>query len=88
MLNIVSSVTAWIYYTDCGNLNNPSGGRVTVTATTYNEEAEYECVIGYYISGGSTQRTCQADGTWNGTELQCTIYGLWHLFIMLIVDRN
>ncbi|XP_077993538.1 uncharacterized protein LOC144447400 [Glandiceps talaboti] len=40
---------------------------------TYRTECMFSCITGYYQSGGDTQRTCQADNTWSGTPIECTI---------------
>ena len=48
---------------------------VSATLTTYNEVASYTCKEGFYNSSGDWQRTCQANGNWSGTPLQCLIYG-------------
>ncbi len=42
-----------------------SGGQVTVTTTTFQSIATYECNTGFeFLSGGSSSVECQADGTW------------------------
>ena len=56
---------------DCGTLSNPANGQVSHTAgTTYGETATYSCNTGYNRVGDST-RTCQAAGTWSGSEPTC-----------------
>ena len=56
---------------DCGTLSNPANGQVSHTdGTTYGETATYSCNTGYNRVGGST-RTCQAAGTWSGSEPTC-----------------
>ncbi|XP_053378181.1 complement receptor type 1-like isoform X2 [Mercenaria mercenaria] len=57
----------------CGMLSNPANSNVSQTGTTYLETATYVCNTGYEQTGGSSIRTCQADGTWSGSELVCTI---------------
>ena len=42
-----------------------AGQRYTGTIATYN------CLPGYQMVGGSSQRACGPDGTWNGTQLSC-----------------
>ena len=56
---------------DCGTLNDPDNGQVThTTGTTYEKRAIYSCNTGYTLVGDST-RTCQATGTWSGSEPTC-----------------
>jgi hypothetical protein len=57
---------------DCGPLTAPENGFVSAPTTTYNSVATYSCTTGYGPSGSST-RTCQADGTWNGSAPTCVI---------------
>jgi hypothetical protein len=63
-------------FTDCGKLNDPANGSVNQTGTTYNKQAIYVCNEGYENTGGDLLRVCEADGSWNGTEVVCTIEGL------------
>lgn len=57
---------------DCGPLDYPKNGRVTVSLSTfYQSEATYHCNYGYVVNG-STHRTCNADGQWKPTESSCT----------------
>ena len=43
----------------------PAGQRYTGTIATYS------CSPGYQLTGGSSQRACGLNGTWNGTEPSC-----------------
>jgi len=45
---------------------------VNAQILTYNSDATYSCEIGYSMSGSNT-RTCQADGSWSGSEPACAI---------------
>jgi len=58
----------------CPSLTPTSPLSVTVSDFAYiaNGVATYSCVIGYFMSGFET-RTCQADGTWSGSEPTCSI---------------
>jgi hypothetical protein len=44
---------------------------VSAPITKYGATASYFCSSGYSLQGDAT-RTCQADGTWDGTEPTCT----------------
>ena len=51
---------------DCGQPPVVSGGQVTVTATTFQLIATYECNRAFeFLSGGSSSVECQADRTWS-----------------------
>ena len=63
---------------DCGNLTNPSNGEVIFSSTTLSSLAEYSCdqQSGYLLTQGTgSVRTCQADGTWSGSEPSCVCSG-------------
>lgn len=47
---------------------------MSFTATTYQATATYSCSTGNQQTGGDNTRTCQADGTWGGNPIVCTIY--------------
>ena len=55
---------------DCGDLNSPSNGQVTLTGTTFGSTATYECNTGFTLMG-NMERTCQDDGNWSGNEPTC-----------------
>jgi hypothetical protein len=56
---------------DCGALGAPDNGDVDVPdGTLYEMIATYTCEAGYNMSGEAT-RTCQADGSWSGSEPSC-----------------
>ena len=38
-------------------------------------KCQFECVVGYKLTGGSTQATCQQNGLWSGATPLCT--GWW-----------
>ncbi|CAH1797704.1 unnamed protein product [Owenia fusiformis] len=58
---------------DCGELNPPIG-YASATGSSYfpNSVVTFTCQTGYTLFGSSS-RTCQNDGTWSGTETNCTI---------------
>ena len=56
---------------DCGSLQNPENGMVTVAETTFGSTASYSCSGSNYLLVGAAERTCQADGTWSGSAPEC-----------------
>ena len=54
----------------CPNLTDPANGQVTMPSNTPDSAATYTCNTGFMLFGNS-MRTCQADGTWTGTEPTC-----------------
>ena len=63
---------------DCVDLDDPIDGQVTVTPdamATFETDlwsvATYTCSEGYSLVGDA-ERTCQADGQWDGSEPSCT----------------
>ena len=55
---------------DCGTLEAPGNGAVSVTKSTLGGTATYSCKTGYLRSGDEV-RTCQATGRWSGTSASC-----------------
>ena len=63
---------------DCGPLENPSNGTVTINSgvdaviiTGHHAVATYTCDLGYRLDSGSSTRTCGTSGTWSGTMAVC-----------------
>ncbi len=54
----------------CSSLSAPNNGAMSGSAVTYQSVITFSCKTGYNI-GGSSSRTCQADGTWSGTTVSC-----------------
>ena len=49
---------------DCGPLNQPANGKVTLNKTVFQSTANYTCDPGFRLVGNAT-RVCQADGAWS-----------------------
>ncbi|XP_065845299.1 scavenger receptor cysteine-rich domain superfamily protein-like isoform X3 [Oscarella lobularis] len=56
----------------CQSLSAPLFGAVAMDNTTIGGTATFTCLKGYNLHG-SSNRVCQNDGTWNGTEASCQI---------------
>jgi len=55
----------------CGQPDIPSNGRVDNSAgTSFGDVARYSCDTGYMLNG-TAERTCQANGQWNGSVPTC-----------------
>ena len=56
---------------DCGTIEAPENGAVSVISTTYNSRANYSCNEGYILIGNESV-TCLASGMWsNSTSTEC-----------------
>ena len=56
---------------DCGALDDPANGMVTVPATIFNSTASYSCNTGSTLTGDDTTRTCLGSGLWSGSTPTC-----------------
>ena len=58
---------------DCGMLNDPSNGNVTLlNGTQFSSEATYHCDSDFVLEGNHL-RICQENGTWSGTMPECKL---------------
>ena len=55
---------------DCGDLDEPENGEVSLTGTTLGSKATYSCDDGYVLEGES-RRDCQSNGKWSGKAPTC-----------------
>ena len=61
----------------CSSLNNPNNGMINCSLgddgmSSYDDTCSFTCNIGYELTG-STERTCQSDGSWSGSPVSCII---------------
>ena len=71
--NIIIYISIVCYHVgvSCVRLDAPSNGRVNTSADIpFGNVARYSCDAGYTLNGAA-ERTCQADGEWDGTEPTC-----------------
>ena len=54
----------------CNLLDGPSNGSVSPRTGNFGDVAKYSCDTGYTLNGPA-ERTCQADGQWNGSVPTC-----------------
>ncbi|XP_050414592.1 fibropellin-1 isoform X2 [Patella vulgata] len=55
----------------CAPPPKPTNGEVSYNSLDYGSTATYSCHSDYNITSGSSSRTCQANGGWNGVTAQC-----------------
>ena len=55
---------------DCGPLDDPENGDVSVSGTRVGSSAFYYCFTGYRLIGSSF-RTCLSSGNWSGSAPIC-----------------
>ena len=70
---------------DCGSLQNPANGMVTVTETTLGSTARYSCSDSNYLLVGAAERTCQVNGMWSESVPQCS--ELWQFIVSVTICR-
>ncbi|KAI8500841.1 hypothetical protein Bbelb_216590, partial [Branchiostoma belcheri] len=56
----------------CPTLTAPSNGALSTTATSYQIVVNFTCNLGYVLNG-TTNTTCQADGTWSNLVPTCRV---------------
>ena len=65
----------YIYVVNCSSLDNPNNGMIACSlgddgVSSYEDICSFTCNTGYELTGSDT-RTCQSNGSWNGTESMC-----------------
>ena len=65
---------------DCGILDDPANGEVSVSSTTFNSTAIYSCNTGYTVTGDD-MRECLENGLWSGSEPLCTRKCLYNNYL-------
>ena len=62
----------------CPSLNNPNNGMINCSlgddgTPSYEDTCSFTCNTGYDELTGSSERTCQSDGSWSGSPVSCII---------------
>ena len=72
LINLYSDMKLHLLFiaVDCGSLNDPDNGMVSVDGTRLNSEAVYGCDTGYRLVGDS-ERLCTEQGAWSGDQPTC-----------------
>ena len=65
-----------MYIVQCPVLTAPMNGLVSCSLIndsifSYEDTCSFTCNTGYELTGSDT-RTCQSDGSWNGTNTTCS----------------
>ncbi|XP_066283044.1 sushi, von Willebrand factor type A, EGF and pentraxin domain-containing protein 1-like [Branchiostoma lanceolatum] len=56
----------------CAFLSAPNNAHMTGMGFEYSDTVHFDCLPGYALTAGDTDRTCQADGLWSGLQPSCT----------------
>ncbi|CAH1248690.1 CSMD2 [Branchiostoma lanceolatum] len=56
---------------ECNEPNKIPHSDITVSGVKFGDTINSSCHPGYYLVGGDTVRTCQADGEWSGNPHSC-----------------
>ena len=75
-LSSLLCILLYIHALVCPLLNNPADGIINCSlgddkVPTYEDTCGFTCNTGYELVGNDT-RTCESDGNWSGTEINCT----------------
>ena len=61
----------------CPSLTDPNNGTINCSlgddgVSSYEDTCSFTCNTGYELTG-SSERTCQSDGSWSGSSMSCII---------------
>ena len=74
---LVSIYMYFLLVVNCSSLTNPNNGVINCSlgddgVPSYEDTCSFTCNTGYELTG-SSQRTCQSDGSWSGSPVSCII---------------
>jgi len=82
------------YTVACPSLTDPNNGVISCSlgddgVPSYEDTCSFTCNINYELIGSDT-RTCQSNGSWNGSETMCSrgIIICVCVFIVLVLNRK
>ena len=69
-------IYTYIHALVCLMLDNPADGNINCSLgddkiPTHEDTCSFTCDTGYELTGNDI-RTCESDGNWSGTEINCT----------------
>lgn len=68
----VTSYNLFIFLVvNCGAPPAIANGQISGSDYSYDAKVTYSCNAANFKLSGSQERTCQADGTWSGTQPAC-----------------
>ena len=74
---------AFLTENSCGNPGTPENGQKTGNNYKYHDVVTFQCDEGHNLVGSSS-RTCQTDGNWDGTQPTCDrVYILLLLYLKI-----
>ena len=64
-----------LFIVNCPSLTNPNNGTINCSlgddeVPSYEDTCSFTCNTGYELTGSDT-RTCQSDGSWDGSDAMC-----------------
>ena len=57
---------------NCGDPGQPTHSTKSGSTYTYQSTVSYSCNSGYTHTSGSLQKTCLANGNWDGLDIVCS----------------
>ena len=70
-------ISLFAFVVQCQSLTNPINGIISCSMVnsqifSYEDTCSFTCNTGYELTG-SSERTCQSDGSWSGSPVSCII---------------
>ena len=86
----MSVFTLLQYVVQCSTLTDPDNGMISCSlgddgVPSYEDTCSFTCNTGYELTGSDT-RTCQSDGSWNGSDDVCR-RGIYFIICLLIANN-
>lgn len=79
------NLSLFLLVVNCGAPPAIANGQINGSDYTYTATITYSCSATNFKLSGSQERTCQADGTWSGTQPECLgMFCLFNNWFMLL----